>query len=126
MPRDWLKACICTILEIFHRKKRISSGFVAVFLLSQRETDTNISYSDFAQQGATLRTRGFNNILTSHTACVPRLFSTGSALFAFGSHLQTDTSNLSFCYGFTVLFTGGDGKWRSFLHGFCLGPARRR
>lgn len=64
MPRDWLKACICTILENFHRKKRISSGFVVVFLLSrfmagvclfwtclERETDTIISYSDFAQQG---------------------------------------------------------------------------
>jgi hypothetical protein len=57
-------------LHLYHlgifteKKKRISSGFVVVFLLSrfgrrllclwaclERETDTNISYSDFAQQG---------------------------------------------------------------------------
>jgi hypothetical protein len=57
-------------LHLYHlgifteKKKRISSGFVVVFLLSrfgrrllclwaclERETDTNISHSDFAQQG---------------------------------------------------------------------------
>lgn len=113
----------------FHRKKKDLFWFCCClfaftfygrsFFSLERETDTNISYSDFAQQGSTLRTRGFNNILTlTHCVCaLPLQYQVGPS-FAFGSHLQTDTSNLSFCYCFSCFVCWR--RWEMEIL-FCMG-----
>lgn len=121
---------------LFFWLSRFLTGVFFVEQCLERETDTKTSPTlDFALQKGSPRERkaliAYLNPIT-HCVCVLAFTSTEALpLFvAFGSHLETDTSNLVLffwaVFHAVFLFAGGDGNfWRSFLHGL-LGAASRR